>query len=269
MALAQHLLKRVRLRLTRPFTSPRLRPGSPRLRRLGTTYGGWQFLDLPSLQGATVVSAGVGEDISFDVELAATHRARIILVDPTARAVAHLQAVLARVGQAASEPPANHGSQPVGSYDLSGIHAGQLVPVEKALWNKPGRLRFFAPPDPTHVSFSLINWQNGYRSDGAAVDVEAATLEQVLAECAAGSPAILKLDIEGAEHEVLAAMLAGSLRPGQVLVEYDELAAGSLRGVRRFRRSHRRLLAAGYRLLGREGPNFSYALESTIQEAMG
>ncbi|MEB3265571.1 MAG: FkbM family methyltransferase [Cyanobacteriota bacterium] len=262
-------LKRARLRLTRPFTSPRPIPGAPPLRRLGTAYGGWHFLDVPSLSGSTIVSAGVGEDISFDVAIATAHRARVLLVDPTPRAAAHLRGVLERLGQPAAAPASALGSQPVQSYDLSRMAAGQLVAVEKALWNAPGRLRFFAPPDPTHVSFSLINWQNGYRTDSAAMDVEAATLEQVLADCQAPPPALLKLDIEGAEHEVLAAMLNGPLRPGQVLVEYDELTAGTLRGVRRFRRSHGRLLEAGYQLLGREGPNFSYALASTIQEAQG
>ena len=36
---------------------------------LGTDYGGWHFVDL-NLQGTTIISAGLGEDGSFDLEFA-------------------------------------------------------------------------------------------------------------------------------------------------------------------------------------------------------
>ena len=71
---------------------------------------------------------------------------------------------------------------------------------------------------------------------------------------------ILKLDIEGAEHEVIESMLGKSLRPRQVLVEYDELATGGLNGINRFRRTHKKLKSFGYNLFHREGFNYSYLL---------
>ena len=36
---------------------------------LGTPYGGWQFIPLDKNEQLNVISAGVGEDISFDIEL--------------------------------------------------------------------------------------------------------------------------------------------------------------------------------------------------------
>jgi FkbM family methyltransferase len=241
--------------------------GSPPLRRLGTAYGGWHFLPVASLRGATIVSCGVGEDISFDVEIAASEQARVILVDPTPRASEHLAMVLRRLGRTPSEDPAPGGCQPPGSYDLSAITDGQLVPVAKALWNRPGQLRFYAPQDPSHVSFSLINWQNGYETAGEAITVEAITFPALLEQLDGIQPALVKLDIEGAEHEVLSDMLNHAILPPQLLVEFDELNAGKLRGALRFRRTHRQLLASGYRLVVREGPNFSYAQKTLLRYA--
>lgn len=69
----------------------------PGLRRLGTEYGGWWFVRTPSLRGGSVISAGAGEDISFDVGLAREHGATVTVVDPTPRAVVHVAAALERV----------------------------------------------------------------------------------------------------------------------------------------------------------------------------
>ena len=37
--------------------------------KLGTEYGGWFFIDDKDLYGTTIISAGLGEDASFDIEL--------------------------------------------------------------------------------------------------------------------------------------------------------------------------------------------------------
>lgn len=58
----------------------------------------------------------------------------------------------------------------------------------------------------------------------------------------------LRLDIEGAEHEVTSSMLPSELRPKQVLVEYDELLVASLSGLYRPRKTHRQMMLNGYKL---------------------
>jgi len=50
---------------------------------IGTEYGGWMLnLNLVPV-GSTIISAGVGEDISFDVELINQRQCKIIGIDPT------------------------------------------------------------------------------------------------------------------------------------------------------------------------------------------
>ncbi len=60
---------------------------------LGTPYGGWQFISLDKQENINVISAGVGEDISFDVELINKYGCNVILIDPTPRAIIHYEEV--------------------------------------------------------------------------------------------------------------------------------------------------------------------------------
>ena len=53
------------------------------MKYLGTEYGGW-LVDLSLIpERSTIISAGIGEDISFDLELIKQRRCNIIGVDPT------------------------------------------------------------------------------------------------------------------------------------------------------------------------------------------
>jgi hypothetical protein len=64
------------------------------LERLGTHYGGWWCS--PGMLGPRQVAlcAGAGEDISFDVALNANFGMRVLCVDPTPRAIAHVAGLL-------------------------------------------------------------------------------------------------------------------------------------------------------------------------------
>ena len=50
---------------------------------LGSSYGGWYFVDTETLNQSWVISGGVGTDISFDIELMEKYKSKIIFVDPT------------------------------------------------------------------------------------------------------------------------------------------------------------------------------------------
>ncbi len=77
--------------------------------------GNWILVDDAELQGATIISAGLGEDASFDVEFAARYQAKIVIVDPTPSAIAHFDEIAKRIGLPADEPyqpPGGGGSVP-------------------------------------------------------------------------------------------------------------------------------------------------------------
>ncbi len=222
---------------------------------LGTGYGGWTFVNDPALQGATIVSAGLGEDASFDVEFVRRYGARSVIVDPTPRAVAHHAAIMGRIGQPRTTDYVGGGDQPVDSYDLSGVSAEQLTLDQRALWNAETTVRFFRPRNPSNVSHSILNYQHAYRDDTDHIEVPAVPLSRILSDhgIAADGLPLLKLDIEGAEVEVIERMLDDGIRPRQLCVEYDEFNVATRRAFARIDRAHGRLTDAGYRCIHTDG----------------
>ena len=61
---------------------------------LGSLYGGWSFLEKKNLNNNYIVSAGLGEDASFDIELINRYNCKIILIDPTPRAIEHYKEIM-------------------------------------------------------------------------------------------------------------------------------------------------------------------------------
>jgi FkbM family methyltransferase len=239
--------RRVRKVGLRAIFGPRLRLDKhyPTI-RLGSIYGGWTFVPVTSLHNAVVVSAGVGEDATFDVELASRFGCRVTLVDPTPRAIEHVRALKSRIGQPSLGPYLPNGCQYVEAYDLSAIAANQLQLDSRALTAATGTVRFFAPKNPTDVSYSILNFQNDYSADTQWIDVPAVSVVDLLEGLGIDQLELLKLDIEGAEIEVIPAMLARGFRPRQLLVEYDELNWPSRRSRSNFDLVHRAVMEANY-----------------------
>lgn len=73
-------------------------------------------------------------------------------------------------------------------------------------------------------------------------------------------PEIIKLDIEGAEIEVIRSMLSSKIKPRQLLVEFDILRKGGLPSVAKFIIAHQLIKKNGYVLINKEGLNYSYLL---------
>lgn len=244
---AAQLVERIRRRAARTVYGPRVYATSDYpLRRLGSTYGGWTFADAGNLSGCRLISCGLGEDASFEVAFASLFDAQVLFVDPTPRAVMHFAAIQAHIGEVSSVPYAADGHQPIAAYDLSRIDGGQISLIEAAVSDRRGEAKFFEPPNPHDVSYSLLNFQNDYVVDTPHIVVPTIPIEDLFHE-PDGSDTILKLDIEGAEVTALIRLMGTSLRPSQILVEYDELSRPSRWSRSRFYAAHDRLVSAGYR----------------------
>lgn len=224
-------------------------------RRLGTEYGGWTFVDDGTLAGSTIISAGLGEDGSFDIEFAKEYGAKVVVVDPTPRAVKHFEKFIARLGCGRTVDYVHGGKQPVESYDLRGLTSDNFDFVPKALWNENTTVKFFEPSDPEHVSHSIVNFQNSYSDSSQHVEVAAITMSDLYADRGLGfsEVRIIKLDIEGAEVEVIADFLDRGISPRQILVEFDELNVPSEKSFDRVDRVHRKLTEHGYKCIFTDG----------------
>ena len=231
--------------------------------QLGTEYGGWDFIDAPNLHGSTIISCGLGEDASFDVAFASRYGAKVAMVDPTPRAIAHFRAIQARMGQPASCDFVPGGNQPLGAYDLSSVTSENLILVERALWTDERTLKFYAPSNPAFVSHSVTDSINNFSTKGPYIEVQSIAIDALLAQIGVASVPLLKLDIEGAEFAVIPDMLRKGIRPDQILIEFDEISVYSRRSKREIEGVDRALHENGYRLVHFRHPsNFLYVLHA-------
>jgi FkbM family methyltransferase len=197
--------------------------------RLGSGYGGWWVPERLVRPGATAYCAGVGHDISFDLELVERYDCEVWAFDPT-------PAVIEWV--AGSEVPGHWHFEPVG------------------LWERDGTIRFHLPAVEGHVSLSATNVHGVEQFVEAPVE----TLESIARRLGHRRVDLVKMDVEGAEGPVLRSMLAAGIRPTVLCVEFDQ-PEPPWTTVRRIRE----LLGAGYVLNKVECWNYTFSL-STPEE---
>lgn len=206
--------------------------------RLGTRYGGW-WIDTRSVgQPALLVDAGLGEDISFPAAfLQRFAGSRVVGVEPNPRSLAYCRA-----------------HRPAG-----------LEILERAFWTAAETtLTFHLPRAPDAlpkgadgVSGSLVGTHE-YVEGGETLTVRTVDLAAVLAHAGRQECDVLKLDIEGAEYEVLQQLCAsGEIRRArQVLIEFhhrvthhDFAETESIAA---------RIAGCGFRLIHTEGRNYIF-----------
>jgi len=142
------------------------------LNYMGSDYGGW-FLS-PDLipESSTIISAGVGEDITFDLHLINLKSCSIIGVDPT---------------------PKSHDF--IASQDIPNFHL-----IKKALIGSGEKnIKIFKQKNPEYVSESILS-SNQNSSDEFHI-CDTITLNELLSLHPDAS--VIKMDIEGAEYEII------------------------------------------------------------------
>ena len=164
---------------------------------LGSAYGGYA-VPAERVRGRTGLSFGAGEDISFEVGLARELGATVHIYDPTPRAVEYCTGVIA---------------------EAEGKGEGQLFIHPYGVWSECKTERFYAPSDPAHVSHSIVNLQD--TTD--YFEAECLSPEEILRRLGLGDVSFVKLNIEGAEYEVLGAMFDRGIKPDVVCITFDEL----------------------------------------------
>ena len=200
---------------------------SDRLIRYGSSYGGWTICRCAKhfSEEGIFISAGVGEDISFDVDLLRTSNLLAILIDPTDRAEKHLEAYLSSSEQLAEPTYTNDGNQPISSYFSNDNVKKRVRLIKKALWIDNDGINLYPPHNDLHVSYKLARTleTKNHSSRFPSIDINSiiTQIETEKGDLYGTNFVILKMDVEGSEFSVLTKLKKSSIRPRQILVELD------------------------------------------------
>jgi FkbM family methyltransferase len=177
-------------RLERLVLPACLRPvAHVRTTRLGSEYGGVHAPVQLLSDKSIVYSAGVGEDVTFDLALIDAVGCEVWAFDPTPRSIEFARSI---------REPRFH-----------------FLPF--GVWSEDAVQRFHAPADPIHVSHSIANLQQSKEY----FDAECRSVPSLMAELGHEKLDLLKLNVEGAEYEVLASL--GRLLPRILCVQFHRV----------------------------------------------
>ena len=191
----------------------------------GTVYGGWKIPPNTLLdENSIVISAGVGEDMSFDLAIQSKFGCSVYLIDPTERALRHVEEVKEYYSSGVPKFTGDIQKDYLQCIkdlkpDFSKIHIDAV-----GLWNKTDTLKFYKQTNPNYVSQSLLPEMFGQEYTSVPVVRLSSLLEQ---HGLKGRPiAVLKIDIEGAEIQVLESIIEDKIYPKILCVEFDYYLKG-------------------------------------------
>jgi FkbM family methyltransferase len=205
--------------------------------RLGTKYGGW-WIDRRALGSQPLlVDCGLGRDISFPAAFLASVGGSVIGIDPNPDSLAYCRA--------------------------QRLAAMQIL--DRAFWIRAGETLTFhlprakeqLPVGADGVSGSLVD-SHGYVTEGDKLTVTTTSLEDVLQRAGRAECDVLKLDIEGAEYEVIADLCDRGLltKARQLLIEFHHRVTHH--ALAETEATTRRIEAAGFRLIHVEDRNYIF-----------
>ncbi len=182
---------------------------------LGNAAACWCICPQNLSASSVIYSIGVGEDISFDLALIQRFGMQVHAFDPTPQSVEWLQ------GQTPPPEFVFH------AYGIAGVD---------------GSCAFVPPENPAHVSHTIVP----RTSSRPGIKVPMHRLGTIMRELGHASIDLLKMDIEGAEYDVLADMINQRIPVKQLLVEFHHRWPQI--GVGRTKQAIQALNAAGYRI---------------------
>ena len=191
--------------------------------------GGWWFSAENFRQDSIVYSLGVGDEIDFDLAIIEQYGVEVFAFDPTPSSIDMLDE---------SKLPGRFHFHPW------------------AVTREDGTLRFYPrlKKDGTKsdVMFTMIPEEE---TKNSVIEVPAYCLSTITKKLGHDRIDVLKMDIEGAEYEVLDGLLSSPVLPKQLLVEFHHRFVED--GLQRTYDLIERLRGAGYRIfaiseIGRE-----------------
>jgi len=202
--------------------------------RLGSKYCGWEVAADKVTKDSVVYSFGVGDDVSFDIELINRFGVVVHAFDPTPRSINWVRA-----------------------WDFS----DNFVFHEYGVADFDGEVSFNPPRNSKGISYTILDRPSTKKN---AIIVPVKKLATIMKELGHNTIAILKMDIEGAEYQVIEDMAASAIRPAQLLVEFHHRFSGV--GLKKTKDAVKKLRKMGYGLfsVSSSGKEFCFMLKSIV-----
>lgn len=182
---------------------------------LGNPRANWTFFPDPINTNSIVYSFGVGEDISFEASIINLFKLHVYAFDPTPHATNWINA---------QKLSSNFHFYPYG------------------ISSKDGDVEFYPPNQDGKGSHSYIKGVYNYDS----IKLPVRRLKSIMHSLGHNKLDILKMDIEGAEYEVIDDLIHEEIFPDQILVEFHHRFKQL--GIEKTKRSIKLLREAGYRI---------------------
>jgi FkbM family methyltransferase len=203
--------------------------------RYGSVYGGWSvcpnYIDANSI----VYSFGVGEDASFDIALIAKFSVNVFAFDPTPKSINWVK-----------------------EQNLSAKF--KMHPYGIASFD--GEIQFYPPENPEHVSHTILPRE---ATKNKAITVPVFRLLTIMRELGHKQIDVLKMDIEGAEYDVIVDIIKSNIAVDQILVEFHHRSHVA---VSKTREAIHRLNCAGYSIfaISDSGDEYSFINDKLSQQ---
>jgi FkbM family methyltransferase len=159
----------------------------------GNRYGGFYICPEFLNENSIIYSFGIGEDISFDITIFENHDCHVYGFDPTPKSIKWI------TNQHLPE---------------------KFIFFDFGIGNNTGFVEFFLPKNPEYVSGSYIIHKNVSPEDKIIVKMK--SFEDIINELGHKQIDVLKMDIEGAEYDVIENILNSKIPINQILIEFHE-----------------------------------------------
>mgnify|MGYP001816944668 FL=1 len=195
----------------------------------------WNYIPSLLQTDSVVYSIGVGDLVNFDLDLINDHGVTVHAFDPTPFAAEWVE---------------------------KETLPDKFVFHSWAASGEDGTLRLYRRVNTRGKRSSMMWTADNSAGDASdSIDVPAYTVGTIMQKLEHERVDMLKMDVEGAEYDILDAMLAGGQLPKQLLVEYHHRFPGI--GKHRTAASINALRAAGYRIfaISETGREVCFVLE--------
>lgn len=201
---------------------------------LGVEYGGWTVAADSFNNNSIIYSFGVGEDISFDLDLMRAYDVTVHAFDPTPKSI-----------------------QWIRSQQLP----ESFILHEYGLADFDGEISFNPPENLDHVSHTILKRTE---TEAYAIRVPVRRLRTIMQQLGHAHIDLIKMDIEGAEYQVIDDLIASQVHPMQLLIEFHHRFPNV--GIQMTKDSIKKLRVYGYQLfsVSDNGEEYGFILNDSV-----